>query len=192
MIKSSAVSKSWRPRPFACCLGLMLGFALGANPAAVAEQAELPTPPIAPVPAAPAPGEVEAQDDPPIGSIFDLAIAGESDEFEDLTERCIHLHKLRKMEALTEHHVVLTMKDASKYLVQFKGCPGLRENVTLRYSSNGSRLCAHDGLQPITGLGAARTFGPSCQIPGFEPVSDEQIEFVLAEYTSWKAARQRR
>lgn len=130
-------------------------------------------------------------DDGPIGSIHDLPIADFSDEFEDLTERCLPLHKVKSMEALSEFHVVVTLKDRSKYLVQFKRCPGLRERATLSYSSDGARLCALDGLRAVTGLGASQIAGPSCQIPGFEPVSDEQIEFVMAEYISWKAARQR-
>jgi len=138
------------------------------------------------------PGSIQREpDDGPIGSIHDLPIADFSDEFEDLTERCLPLYKVKKMEALSEFHVVVTLKDRSKYLVQFERCPGLRERATLSYSTNGSRLCALDGLRPITGLGVSATQGPSCQIPGFEPVSDEQIEFVMAEYISWKAARRR-
>lgn len=137
------------------------------------------------------PPDFLALDDAPIGSIHDLAIASESDELEDLTRRCLPLFRVRKMEALTEYHVLVTLKDRSKFLVQFNRCPGLRERATLSYNSNGSRLCALDGIRPITGLGASQSVGPSCQIPGFEPVSDEQVEYVLAEYTSWKAARRR-
>ena len=135
-------------------------------------------------------------DQGPIGSVQDLPIMQFSDEFEDLTERCIPLARVKKMAALSEFHVLVTMKDASKYLVQFERCPGLRENATLSYSTRGQRLCRLDGVRPITGLGS-RAFqtdvgsitGPSCKIPGFEPVTDAQIEFVMAEYLSWKASQ---
>lgn len=99
---------------------------------------------------------------------------------EDYTQMvdCIPNHRIRSIEVLDDKHVAFRMSGDEYYLVQFKHrCPGLRRNkpVITEPRSN-SRYCAMDGLR-ATHEGALGDLSPGmyCSIPGFQPVTKEQI-----------------
>ena len=91
---------------------------------------------------------------------------------------CIPNHRIRSIEVLDDKHVSFRMSRDEYYLVQFKHrCPGLRRNKpVITEPRSSTRFCALDGLR-ATYEGALGDLSPGmyCSIPGFQPVTKEQI-----------------
>ena len=94
-------------------------------------------------------------------------------------QRCLPLHRIRSVTALDERHVVFRMGRREYYLVQFQHrCPGLRRNDPVAYETlNGMSVCSHDTMRGLLryGIGDNR-LGPPCAIPGFQQLSQEQLD----------------
>jgi hypothetical protein len=103
-------------------------------------------------------------------------------------QRCLSRSRIRRVEALGDHHVVFEMSRREYYLVEFKQrCPMLRKGAALSYETNGMRVCAHDYVRAIMHEGFGRnSLGPPCPIPSFQPVAREQIELLKIEIANPK------
>ena len=118
---------------------------------------------------------------------LDAVIAGildvESVEEYDVAERCIARSRISRTEILNERFVVFHLRGDEKYLVQFRHrCPGLRRNGTMRLETRSFRVCSMDTIQGLFEMGVGRgTWGPSCMIPSFEPVTAEQVAIIKEE-----------
>ena len=101
----------------------------------------------------------------------------------DTTETCIPRSRISRTEILNERFVVFHLRGDEKYLVQFQHrCPGLRRNGTMRLETRSFRICSMDTIQGFYEMGIGRgTWGPSCMIPGFEPVTQEQVAIIKEE-----------
>lgn len=101
----------------------------------------------------------------------------------DTAETCIPRSRISRTEILNDRFVVFHLRGDEKYLVQFRHrCPGLRRNGTMRLETRSFRLCAMDTIQGLYEIGIGRgTWGPSCMIPGFEPVTQEQVAIIKEE-----------
>lgn len=90
--------------------------------------------------------------------------------------RCIDTRRIRRTEVLDERHVSVKIRRDEYYLIQFDNrCPGLRRGKPIMMESRSSRLCVHDAIRAIYDLGLRSEPGMRCHIPGFEPVTYEQI-----------------
>ena len=95
------------------------------------------------------------------------------------TEECIARLRIDRTEVLNERFVVFHMRGAKKYLVQFRHrCPGLRRRGPIELESRSFQVCAMDSIRGHYGTGITGMWGPRCLIPGFEPVTEAQIEFI--------------
>ena len=101
----------------------------------------------------------------------------------DTEERCIGRSRISRTEVLNERFVVFHLRGDEKYLVQFQPrCPGLRRNGSIRLETRSFRVCAMDTIQGFYEMGIGRgTWGPNCMIPGFEPVTGEQVAIIKEE-----------
>lgn len=126
---------------------------------------------------APAAGENDADD---LDAIIAEILAGPADAGEDATANCVPRSRIRRTEVLNERHVAFHMRGGAKYLVQFpRRCSGLRRNRPIRLEARSFQLCAMDSIQGSWDFGGyGGSWGPRCLIPGFVPVSAEQLEFV--------------
>ena len=87
--------------------------------------------------------------------------------------------RIRRTEVLSDRFVAFHMRGGDKFLVQFsRRCVGLRPRGPIRLESRSFQLCAMDSIQGRFSLGLGGSWGPRCLIPGFEPVSAEQLQFV--------------
>lgn len=107
-----------------------------------------------------------------------LTEASESEEYGGSREKCIQSRSIRDTRILDNRHIVFEMAGDTYYLVQFKHrCPQLRRTSTLIYETRANRLCRLDFIK------AANSFrigdvGPPCSIPGFIPITVEQITLL--------------
>lgn len=101
----------------------------------------------------------------------------------DTTQNCIARSRISRTEILNERFVVFHLRGDEKYLVQFQHrCPGLRRNGTMRLETRSFRVCSMDTIQGFYEMGIGRgNWGPSCMIPGFEPVTQEQVAIIKEE-----------
>lgn len=136
--------------------------------------------------------QVEAEDDeeiefpPEIEEL--LTEASESEEYAGERVDCIQSRSIRDTRILDNRHIVFEMPGNTYYLVQFQHrCPQLRRTSTLIYETRANRLCRLDFIKAANSLHAGDV-GPPCSIPGFIPITVEQI--ALLDETL-KAARKR-
>lgn len=95
------------------------------------------------------------------------------------TEECIARLRIDRTQVLNERFVVFHMRGAKKYLVQFRHrCPGLRRRGAIELESRSFQVCAMDSIRGHYGVGITGMWGPRCLIPGFQPVTEAQIEFI--------------
>ena len=101
----------------------------------------------------------------------------------DESKRCISKGRISRSEVLGDRFVVFHMRGDEKYMVQFdRRCPGLERNGTLRLETSSLQLCAMDTIQGLFEMGVGRGhWGPRCMIPGFEPVTAEQVTLIKEE-----------
>ena len=105
-----------------------------------------------------------------------------SDEEYDEAKRCLNKSRIDRTEVLNEHFVVFHMRNKEKYLIQFeKRCYGLKRNRATRFETSSFRICAHDSIQGLIGFGGDGHWGPRCFIPGFEPITKDQLTFIKEE-----------
>ena len=95
------------------------------------------------------------------------------------TLRCINRAAIRNHEILNQRMMVFTLlgKGRPKFLVQFgKTCHGLTRESTVNLESRGTtRICAGDWVRTETMEFGQRAWGPRCNIPGFEPITEHQL-----------------
>jgi len=104
--------------------------------------------------------------------------------------RCISTTRIRGSEVLDGRHIVFRMSQDEYYLVQFENrCPMLERNSTIVYETQGSRLCQLDPIRAVSGLGATAQIGPICMIPGFQPVTKEQVALIRESLKQLRRAR---
>ena len=110
-------------------------------------------------------------------------LSGDSVEDYDSSTDCIARSRISRTEILNERFVVFHLRGDEKYLVQFRRrCPGLRRNGAIRLETRSFRVCAMDTIQGFYEMGIGRgTWGASCLIPGFEPVTREQVAILKEE-----------
>lgn len=134
----------------------------------------------------PAPGNDpagEAAEERDLDAIIAEILDVDAVEDYDTAESCIPRSRISRTEILNERFVVFHLRGDEKYLVQFRHrCPGLRRNGTMRLETRSFRLCSMDTVQGLYEIGIGRgTWGPSCMIPGFEPVTREQVAIIKEE-----------
>ncbi len=108
------------------------------------------------------------------------AILNQTPDGEDYgaMEKCIQSRSIRGTQVLDDRHVVFEMPSRKYYLVQFRhACHRLRPDVTITYESRGSQLCRMDFIRAFDSF-TPGSLGPPCSIPGFHPVTREQIALL--------------
>ena len=106
----------------------------------------------------------------------------------ETTQRCISKSAIRSHEVLDHSTVVFTLlgKGRPKYVVQFgKNCRGLTRESAIHLESLGStRVCSGDWLRTQTYEFGRRTWGPRCNSPGFEPITDHQLALLKEAFVT--------
>ena len=128
---------------------------------------------------APPAGAEEAAEEEDLDAIIAEILAGPAAEDGPTTATCVSRSRTRRTEVLSDRFVAFHMRGGDKFLVQFsRRCVGLRPRGPIRLESRSFQLCAMDSIQGRFSLGLGGSWGPRCLIPGFEPVSAEQLQFV--------------
>ena len=108
------------------------------------------------------------------------AILSETPDGEDYgaMEKCIQARSIRGSQVLDDKHIVFEMPSRKYYLVQFEhSCHMMRPDVTIAYEPRGSQLCRMDFIRAVDSFGPG-SVGPPCSIPGFYPVTREQVALL--------------
>ena len=80
---------------------------------------------------------------------------------------------------LDRQHLVFELTNNELYLVQFQHrCFGLRRGDPISYSTKTSRLCKLDSIRPLEYRGRGLEPGIPCYIPGFQKVTEEQVNYL--------------
>lgn len=104
-----------------------------------------------------------------------LTQTADPDSYGD-SPRCIATRRIRGSSVLNDQHVAFQISASKYYLVQFRNrCPMLERNATISYETRSGQLCALDSIRGLIGLGTTARFGPRCQIPGFQEITQEQL-----------------
>jgi hypothetical protein len=94
--------------------------------------------------------------------------------------KCITSAKIDRTEPLNDRYIVFHLNGDQLWLAQFKvRCPGMTSHSQLSFEKDEHRLCAWDSVRVVTedGIGGFR-LGPRCNLPKFEPVSQEQVDML--------------
>jgi hypothetical protein len=159
----------WR---WSIVLGVLLAAFAAPLPAAEGEQAGEPA------------ADAEAIEFPP--EIQKLLTEPSDDETYRPEERCISTRSIRRTHILDDRHIVFESAGSSYYLVQFqRRCPRLNKHSTLIYEASDGRLCRLDMIRPSSG---AHDISPPCSIPGFIPITGEQVVLLRETLEARKAA----
>lgn len=131
-------------------------------------------------------GDEQIEFPPEIEALLNQASAAE--EYGGEQEKCIQSRSIRDTRILDDRHIVFEMPGETYYLIQFKHrCPQLRRNSALIYESRANRLCRLDFIKAANGFHTGDV-GPPCSIPGFIPITAEQVALLD---DALQAARQR-
>ena len=109
---------------------------------------------------------------------LEAILAYEANDFDyKTTRRCLESRRVRDYDVLSDRFILVQMRDLdTKYLIQFnRKCVGMTKGATLRFDSRRSsstRVCTNDSVRANMATG----WGPSCRLPGFEPVNEVQLE----------------
>jgi hypothetical protein len=107
-----------------------------------------------------------------------LTEASESEEYAGERVDCIQSRSIRDTKILDNRHIVFEMAGNTYYLIQFKHrCPQLRRTSTLVYETRANRLCRLDFIKAANSFRVGDV-GPPCSIPGFIPITVEQIALL--------------
>ncbi|MFK7914346.1 MAG: DUF6491 family protein [Pseudomonadales bacterium] len=161
--------------------GLLLGIAsvAAAQEPAAAAAAVTPEPPAASAPSKRA----------PLPSLDEL-LERDSADPDEYTERCLTTRRIRTHRVLDPQHLVFEMRGGEHFLVQFpRRCFGLRRGDPISYRTTSGKLCRLDSIRPLEFRGRGLEPGIPCNIPNFQRVTEEQIDYLV---TALKAQRQRR
>ena len=130
---------------------------------------------------APAESEATAPEEDDLDAIIADILSRPANEAEGAAtaKQCIARLRIDRTEVLNERFIVFHMRAGKKYLVQFRNrCPGLRRRGVIELESRSFQVCAMDSVRGRYGVGIGGMWGPRCLIPGFEPVTEAQIEFI--------------
>ena len=94
------------------------------------------------------------------------------------TENCIDRRRIRSYDALNDRLIVFKMRNGDRYLVLLKSlCHGLEAGKNLRMDTHGTlKICRGDTLRAVTSDFNRDAWGPPCLIPGFEPITKQQLD----------------
>ncbi|MCE2437419.1 MAG: hypothetical protein J4F97_05345, partial [Pseudomonadales bacterium] len=129
-------------------------------------------------------GEDEEFELEEIFGVDDPELDGYEDEEEEVdypeTENCINIKRMRSHEVLSDRFVVIHMAGGKRYLIQFEhSCAGLRPRSLIAFNRRGLRLCKNDELRAeLSSSGGNTLWSGPCRIPGFEPVTEHQIDLL--------------
>ena len=103
----------------------------------------------------------------------------DSEEYSN-TLRCINASRMRTHEVLSDRFVIIHMSGDKKYLIQFEDrCMGLNPTSMVTFTRRSMRLCKDDELRvQISSAGGTGVWSGPCRIPGFEPVTEAQIDLL--------------
>ncbi len=138
-------------------------------------------PAAAPASTDPAADPADADGGDPLPSLEELLGRGAEDP-QDYEERCISTRSIRSHRVLDAQHLVFEMRRGELFLVQFpRRCFGLRRGDPISYRTSGARLCKLDNIRPLQLGGRGFEPGFPCYIPGFQRVTQEQLDFLAEE-----------
>jgi Family of unknown function (DUF6491) len=93
---------------------------------------------------------------------------------------CIPSAMINRTEPLNDRYIVFHSSGNRLWLVQLKmRCPGMTASSLLSFEKDANRLCEWDSVRTVNdyGMGGVR-LGPKCNLPKFEPVSQDQIDML--------------
>ena len=114
-------------------------------------------------------------------SIEDILSAEVKEDDYRKTERCINTRKIRKLDVLSDRIGVFEMRDDKLFLMTLKHrCLGMRRNATYNLEQRRTAsFCKGDDIRFIDPAGLMlRNWGPPCDVPGFEEVTEGQVQLL--------------
>ncbi len=94
--------------------------------------------------------------------------------------KCIPSATINHAEPLNDRYIVFHSGRDKLWLVQLKmRCPGMTASSLLSFEKDEHRLCEWDSVRTVEdNLMSGPRFGPKCNLPKFEPVSQDQVNML--------------
>lgn len=94
--------------------------------------------------------------------------------------KCIPSATINHAEPLNDRYIVFHSGRDKLWLVQLKmRCPGMTASSLLSFEKDEHRLCEWDSVRTVEdNLMSGPRFGPRCNLPKFEPVSQDQVNML--------------
>jgi hypothetical protein len=94
--------------------------------------------------------------------------------------KCIPSATINHVEPLNDRYIVFHTGRNKLWLVQLKmRCPGMTASSLLSFEKDEHRLCEWDSVRTVDdNLMSGPRLGPKCNLPKFEPVSQDQIDML--------------
>ncbi len=94
--------------------------------------------------------------------------------------KCIPFATINHVEPLNDRYIVFHSSRNKLWLVQLKiRCPGMTASSLLSFEKDEHRLCEWDSVRTVDdNLMSGPRFGPKCNLPKFEPVSQDQVNML--------------
>lgn len=113
------------------------------------------------------------------GLTLDEILSGKPDSSDyRSTKSCIDRRRVDSYDAINDRLIAFKMRNGDRYLVLLRTeCHGLGAGRKLRIDTHGTlRICRGDTVRAFTNDFNRDAWGPPCLIPGFEPVTQHQLD----------------
>lgn len=83
------------------------------------------------------------------------------------TEDCLLAYRIKDMQILNKHQILVRMYGGDTYLQEPSSCPNLRKHYALKYRVDASQLCSST-IVTLIDTGAGTGFAGSCGFDDFQ------------------------
>lgn len=105
----------------------------------------------------------------------------QDDDFDRTPAGCLVVTTIDRTKVLDDQTILFYMRGKRAYRnVLPRRCPGLLREDRFAYQARGGRLCSTDTITVLEQFGSRFNAGFTCAIGEFHPVSEEEVEDLLA------------
>jgi len=148
-----------------------------------------------------------------LGAGVQAGSAGAVEEKEEAATACLRRTEIRGTKVIDARNVLVTMRNKSTYRSQLaKQCPGLRRGMAMALTYSDNKLCAGSTFTVLMRAGASTNStsvtvpgsnehisvpgpalvpGATCQLGMFTPISEDEINALVAATTENQRSRRR-
>jgi hypothetical protein len=112
------------------------------------------------------------------------------EESSDVAQSCVRPTNIDRTRIIDDRNILFFMRDETVYRNMLTvNCPQLRSEGRFAYDKTGNRLCAGSPITVIVENGGQYLPGPVCRIGMFAPLTEDEVEELLALSKQGKRGR---